>query len=257
MMKISVCIIGLNEEKKIEACLRSVTSIADEIIYIDSNSTDATVEIVQKYTKKIFYKKFNNYVEQKNYASEKASNHWILSLDCDEVLSTNLITSIQDLKNGNSVKNKNITGYHINRLTFYVYRWVKHSGWYPEWNLRLFHREHAKWEGKYIHESVKCRQGEQSKLKGDLLHYSFDSVADHIKTIQNFSEIAAKEAYEKGKRTNLFSLLFRSFWVGVRKMIFELAFLDGGAGFIITGLSVMATFTKYSKLYMIQKLNNK
>lgn len=249
--KISVCIIGFNEEKKIEDCLKSVQDIADEIVYVDSHSTDKTVEIVKKYTNKIFFKKFLGHVQQKNFAIGLASFDWILSLDCDERLSNELKQQIQQERKLSSFAN--YQGYSFNRRTFYIYRWIYHSGWYPDAKVRLFHKEFCQWQGENPHDKIVCSSQKIKHLQGDLLHYSFDSVNDHLKTITSFSEIAAQEAFDKGKKSGVFVIFFRSLWVGIRKFLLEFSFLDGSAGFLITGFSMFATWTKYSKLYVLQK----
>lgn len=247
--KISVCIIGFNEEKKIEDCLKSVKDIADEIVYVDSYSTDASVAIARKYTKKIFKQKFLGYVEQKNFAVAKASHNWILSLDCDERLSKEAIELIK--KERTSLEK--YSAYRFKRRTFYIYRWIYHSGWYPDYKIRLFRKDTCSWQGENPHDKVECSFGNVKTIDADILHYSFDSIDDHLKTIMAFSSIGAKEAFVKGKKSGVFVIFFRSLWVGIRKIFFEFAFLDGSAGIIITGLSMAATWAKYSKLYVLQK----
>ncbi|MDH5719011.1 MAG: glycosyltransferase family 2 protein [Spirochaetia bacterium] len=253
---ISVCIIGLNEEKKIEDCLKSVIAIADEIIFVDSFSTDKTLSIVNKYTKKIYKKKFIGYTEQKNYAVKKAKNDWILSLDCDERLSTEAVRKIKEEWKLAEKTNNLPAGYTFKRLTYYVYRWIRHSGWYPDEKIRLFDKNCCRWEGLDIHERVSKKENVKKKIKkidADILHYSFDTISDHIGTLEKFSTIGALEAHKKGKKSGIFIIASRSFWAGFRKFFLEFSFLDGAAGIIITGLSAAATWAKYSKLYILNK----
>lgn len=247
--KISVCVIGFNEEKKIEDCLKSVKDVADEIIYVDSYSTDATIDIAKKYTNKIFKQKFLGHVQQKNFAVAKASHNWILSLDCDERLSKEAIEIIQKERDFL----EKYSAYRFKRRTFYIYRWIYHSGWYPDYKIRLFRKDICSWQGENPHDKVECSLNNIKTLDVDILHYSFDSIDDHLKTIMSFSSIGAREAFTKGKKSGVFVIFFRSLWVGVRKIFFEFAFLDGVAGIIITGLSMAATWAKYSKLYVLQK----
>lgn len=251
MQKISACIIGYNEEKKIEDCLRSLQGIVDEIIYVDSYSQDQSVEIARQYTEKIFYKKFEGYVQQKNFAVACASYNWILSLDCDERLSLELQEQIKNEKK--NLDTKNFCAYRCKRRTFYVYRWIYHSGWYPDYKIRLFHKDFCSWQGENPHDKVVCPNLKIKSLCYDILHYSFDSIDDHLKTIMSFSEIGAREAFAKGKKSGVGTVIFRSLWVGIRKLFLELAFLDGAAGIFITGFSMAATWSKYSKLYILQK----
>ena len=248
---ISVCIIGYNEEKKIQDCLKSILLIADEIIYVDSGSTDKTIEIVKRYTEKIYFHKFINYVDQKNFAIHKARNDWILSLDCDERLSQKAIQAIQ--KEWKSESYKDLKAFSFRRLTYYIYRWIRHSGWYPDRNVRLFDKRKCQWGGTYIHEYVDCKNLKIKKIDADILHYSFDSISDHLKKIEKFSSYAAEEAFKKGRKSGPFTIIFRSLIVGIKKIFLEFSFLDGTAGIILTGLSMAATWSKYSKLYILQK----
>ncbi|HMY11954.1 MAG TPA: glycosyltransferase family 2 protein [Turneriella sp.] len=248
-MKISACIIGLNEEQNITDCLASLQGVADEIVYVDSYSSDKTVALVKKFTKRVFYRKFDNYVAQKNFAAAKAKHDWILNLDCDERLSDELRASLLALKATSTDK----AGFRFNRLTWYLYRFIRHSGWYPDDKIRLYDRRVAQWEGEKVHEIINTPAEKTGKLKGDLLHYSFRTVDDHLKTIRNYSEMAAQAMYARGRRVSLAGVFARSGWVIVRKFFFELAFLDGTAGIIITYYSAVATFTKYIKLYVLGK----
>ncbi len=256
---ISVCIIGLNEEEKIEDCLRSVVEVADEIVYVDSYSGDKTVEIARKYTDRIVLQKFLGHVEQKNLAIDEAKHDWVLALDCDERLSPEAIAEIKAIwaDQAEKIATEEIRAVRFNRLTYYIYRFIRHSGWYPDSKIRLFNRKYCRWQGENPHDIVHCDSKYLYKSKTDILHYSFDSISDHLKTIDSFSRIAAHEAYEKGKRVGLFSLVFRSLWVGVRKMFFEFAFLDGAAGVILTGLSIASTWAKYSRLYILCRHSKK
>ncbi|AFM10753.1 glycosyltransferase family 2 protein [Turneriella parva] len=248
-MKISACIIGLNEEQNIEDCLLSLAGVADEIIFVDSHSTDKTISLVKQFTKKIFYRKFDNYVAQKNFAASKARFDWILNLDCDERLSPELRDSILALKSSGTDK----AGFRFNRLTWYLYRFIRHSGWYPDDKVRLYNRRLAEWQGDKVHEIINTPPEKTGKLTGDLLHYSFRNIDDHLKTIRNYSELAAQAMHARGRRVSLPGVFFRSGWVIVRKFFFELSFLDGTAGIIITYYSAVATFTKYVKLYVLNK----
>ena len=248
-MKISACIIGLNEERNITDCLASLKGVADEIIYVDSHSTDKTVAVVKKFTKKVFFRKFDNYVAQKNFAAEKATHDWVLNLDCDERLSPELRESILALKKSSPDK----VGYKFNRLTWYIYRFIRHSGWYPDDKVRLYDRRQCQWQGDKVHEIISAPADKTGKLKGDLLHYSFHSIDDHLKTIRNYSEMAAQVMFARGRKVSLMGVFARALWVIIRKFFFELAFLDGSAGIIITYYSAVATYTKYVKLYVLWK----
>jgi len=243
MPNISACIISFNEEKKIEDCLRSLQGIADEIIVVDSLSKDATIEIVKKYTDQIYEQKFLGHVEQKNLAVSKANHDWILSLDCDERLSEELKASILAIKN----QLDEFDAYKMPRKTFYVYRWLNHC-WYPDKKVRLFNKQKARWGGVNPHDKVIVNSNKIKELKGDILHYSFDSISAHIQTLDKFTEIGAQEIIKRGKKVSLISPFTHAIWTFLRMYIFRLGFLDGFAGLVASVLSFVHVFVKYSKV---------
>jgi glycosyltransferase involved in cell wall biosynthesis len=184
MPKISACIISFNEERKIKNCLESLSSVADEIIVVDSLSTDNTLDIAGKYTNQIYNQKFLGHIEQKNFAVAKANHDWILSLDCDERLSEELQQSILSVKDSLDQAD----AYCMSRKTFYLYRWLNHC-WYPDIKTRLFNRKTSYWGGTNPHDHIITRGDNVVRLKGDIHHYSFDSISDHLQTIDKFTEI--------------------------------------------------------------------
>ena len=243
MEKISACIISYNEENKIEDCLKSLKGVIDEIIVVDSISTDRTKEIVQKYTDKIFDQKFLGHVEQKNLAVEKASHDWILSLDCDERLTDDLKNSILKVKNNL----EDADAYRMARKTFYVYRWLNHC-WYPDFKVRLFNRKSAKWGGTNPHDRVVIDGDNIVTLNGDIEHYSFNSISEHIQTIDLFTEIGADEIIKRNKPVSIVSPWTHGIWTFVKLYIFKRGFLDGYAGLVVAVLSGMHAFVKYNKV---------
>ena len=243
MNKISACIISYNEEGKIEDCLKSLLGIADEIVVVDSLSEDATKDIAQRYTDKIFDQAFLGHVEQKNLAISKASSDWIISLDCDERLTPELRDSILSIK-GELDK---ADAYKMARRTYYVYRWLNHC-WYPDYKIRLFNRTSAKWGGINPHDRVEVAGDNIITLKGDILHYSFNSISEHIKTLDNFTEIGAQEIIKRNKTVRIWTPWLRSFWTFIRLYIFKRGFLDGYAGLVVSVLSGMHVFVKYNKV---------
>lgn len=242
MPKISACIISFNEEKKIGDCLKSLLPVVDEIIVVDSLSTDSTLEIAARYTDKIFEQEFLGHIEQKNLAVEKASNDWILSLDCDERLSGELQNSILSVKNSLD----HADAYCMPRKTFYVYRWLDHC-WYPDIKTRLFNRTTSHWGGTNPHDHVITRGSNIISLKGDIHHYSFDSISDHLQTIDRFTEIGADELIRKNKRFNILSPLTHATWIFIKLYIIKRGFMDGFAGLTVSVLSYMHVYIKYSK----------
>jgi glycosyltransferase involved in cell wall biosynthesis len=248
MAKISACIISFNEERKIEDCLKSIAGVADEIVIVDSLSTDRTVEIAEKYTDKIFHQKFLGHIEQKNLAVKKASHDWILSLDCDERLSEQLVGSIQEVKASLQLAD----AYCMPRKTFYIYRWLNHC-WYPDVKTRMFNRNSAYWGGTNPHDRVVVQGENVVRLRGDIHHYSFDSISDHLKTIDNFTEIGANEIVRKNKRVTIFSPLTHASWTFFKLYLLKRGFLDGFAGLLVSVLSYVHVFVKYSKAYIKYK----
>jgi len=249
MPKISACIISYNEEQKIEDCLKSLEGVVDEIIVVDSLSTDKTKDIVRKYTDKIYDQKFLGHVEQKNLAVEKANYDWILSLDCDERLTNELKNSILKVKDNL----EDADAYRVARRTFYVYRWLNYC-WYPDFKVRLFNRKSAKWGGTNPHDRVEVDGNNIVTLRGDMQHYSFNTISEHLKTIDSFTEIGAQEIIKKGKSVSLASPFTHGIWTFVKLYFLKKGFLDGFAGIVVAVLSGMHAFIKYSKVIMYRKI---
>lgn len=244
MAKISACVISYNEEKKIEDCLKSLLPVVDEIIIVDSLSNDDTLNIAEKYSDKIFHQEFLGHIEQKNLAVSKASHDWILSLDCDERLTEELQQSILSIKD--DLDTGQLDAYQMARKTFYVYRWLNHC-WYPDKKIRLFNKNTARWGGTNPHDRVVTGGTNISLLNGDILHYSFDSISDHLKTIEYFTEIGADEIVKKNKSVSVFSPITHASWTFLKLYVFKRGFLDGFAGLVVSVLSYMHVFIKYSK----------
>ncbi|MCW8830058.1 MAG: glycosyltransferase family 2 protein [Gammaproteobacteria bacterium] len=250
MAKISACIISYNEEKKIEGCLKSLLPVADEIIIIDSLSSDNTLKIAEKYTGKIFHQKFMGHIEQKNLAVEKASHDWVISLDCDERLTEELQQSILTIKD--QLDETDADAYCMARKTFYIYRWLNYC-WYPDIKTRLFNKNTAHWGGTNPHDRVITDGNNIVKLKGDIQHYSFDTLSDHIQTIDKFTEIGADEIIRKNKRASIISPFTHAFWIFIKTYFIKRGFLDGFAGILVASLSCMHVFIKYSKVIIKRK----
>lgn len=242
-MTLSVCVICFNEERNIRRCLESATW-ADEIIVVDSMSQDRTAEIAREYTDKVYQRAWPGYVEQKNFALSKAKCDWILSIDADEEISQSLKDEIRREIEKEDAKD----GYRMPRLSFYQGRWIKHSGFYPDRQLRLFRRNRGYWVGKKVHEKVNV-QGEIGLLKNELFHYPYKGIiSGQIRTVNNFTSLLAEDMYVEGKCYNLFPLLLRPLFKFVEVYFLKLGFLDGLAGFIIAVTSAYAMFVRYVKL---------
>ncbi len=249
MIKLSLVIIAFNEEKNLGKCLQAAAEVSDEIIIIDSNSTDRTQEIGLSYGAKVIQHPFENFVKQKNVAVDAATYDWILSIDADEVLSDELKHSILKIK-----ENPEQDGYEMSRLTNYCGQWIRHCGWYPDVKLRVFNRLKARWTGHLIHEKIEMAPGSSiGRLNGDLLHYSYHSISDHIRQADKYSAISAQEMYEKKKKATVFKLLFSPAFKFFRDYFFKLGFLDGFYGFVICKISAHAAFLKYAHLKNLHK----
>lgn len=245
MIKLSVVIITFNEEKNIERCLLSVKEVADEVVVLDSFSKDATEEICTRHGVKFFQHAFDGHIQQKNRAITYASNHHVLSLDADEALDKELVSSILEVK-----KNFAKSGYYMNRLTNYCGHWVKHCGWYPDKKLRLWDRTKGEWRGINPHDKYEMFEGDKvtGHLKGDILHYSYFTVQDHYKQVEHFTNIAAKAYFDKGKKAPFYKLIVNPIAKFIDHYLLHLGFLDGKAGFQISRISAYATYLKYKKL---------
>jgi len=250
-IRLSAVIITLNEEQNIGRCIDSVYGVADEVIVVDSFSTDATESICLAKGAIFIRNKFEGHIQQQNFAKEQASSDYILSIDADEALSPELRNAILAVK-ADFMRD----GYRVNRLTQYCGQWIHHCGWYPDRNIRVWNRTKGQWAGENPHNKiVLVPESSIGQLQGDLLHYSFPTIASHLKTISHFSEIASVAAAKKGKQaTLLIHVIGNPIFTFVKKYFFQLGFLDGFYGFVICVNSAFANFTKYVK---IRELNRK
>ncbi len=245
MTKLSVTIITFNEELKIGRCLQSLKDVADEIVVVDSLSTDRTKEICLSHPVVFVEQPFLGYIEQKNFALDKATHMHVLSLDADEALSEQLIRSILKEKE----KNFPCDGYSMNRFNFYCGRWIRHGTYYPDRKLRLLNINKGKWGGQNPHDRIIMQEGTAIKqLKGDLLHYTYQSIEEHNKQTDRFSSIAAKALFDKGKRPSYIKLLLHPAWAFIKGYFINLGFLDGFAGYMIARFTAIQSFLKYAKL---------
>ena len=243
MFPLSAIIITLNEERNIGRCIESLKSVADEILVVDSFSTDRTKEICKSHGIRFIQNEWKGYSVQKNFAQGIASHDFIISLDADEALSKELSESILKIKNQNAI---NI--YSFNRLTNYCGKWIRHGGWYPDIKIRMYDRRKCKWEGN-IHERLLYPDGEKIiKLEGDCYHYTFYTVEEHKKQVEKFTTLMAEEEFNNGKRAGWPRIIFSPFVKFVRDYMIRGGFIDGKEGFLISRISAYATFLKYTKL---------
>ena len=249
MVKLSVVIITFNEEKNIERCIASIKEVADEIVIVDSFSTDSTKAICEKHGVNFIEHKFDGHIEQKNWAITQASYPHILSLDADEAPDEKLLEEIKRVKN-----DWKYDGYQMSRLTNYCGSWIKHGNWYPDIKLRLWDSRKGKWGGANPHDEFLMEDGSTTKkLKGDLLHYSFYNFEQHLKQIHKFTDISSKAAFNRGKKVSFINLILNPVAKFIGGYIVKAGFLDGGPGFRIAWYSAYATYLKYSKTLKLQK----
>ena len=251
-MKITATVITLNEEHNIAAALESL-SWADEIIVVDSESADLTVEIARRFTDRVFVRPWQGYSAQKNFAAAQATNDWILSLDADERASEELASEIEQLKGGGG--DPQAAGFEMPRLTFYLGRWIKHSGWYPDYKLRLYNRNRARWRGEFVHESLEA-DGKVERLSGNILHYTVRDASEHHLRMDRYTTLAAQQAFAQGRRASVGSILLSPIAVFLRSYFFKLGFLDGIQGLAIARFAVHYEFLKNLKLLEMRGTRN-
>lgn len=253
MVKISACIIAFNEENKIADAVKSI-DWADEILVVDSESTDNTRQIAESLGARVVVQKWLGFSAQKQFAVDNASFDWIFSLDADERISEELKAEILGLKSKETIA---ADGFRIPRLSFYMHRPIRHCGWYPDWQLRFFNRRKGKWKNVIIHESFEMETGAKiEKLSGDILHYSWESAAQHEQMIgERYAPLAAEQNFRNGKRTSPLKIITAGFVAFFQTFVLKAGFLDGFAGFCIARFTAHHAFLKHLLLW--EKQNEK
>lgn len=244
---LSVVIITFNEEANIGRCLLAASTIADELLVVDSGSTDSTVAIAESLGARVVFHPFEGHIQQKNWAKSQAKHAYILSLDADEVLSPELTSALLEQKKA---------GFpfpcSVNRLTWYCGQWLYHGGFNPDWKLRLWHKEAGLWTGINPHDSFKLHQPERVlKLNGRLLHYSIPDLNWHLAQVNRFTDIAAQELFNKGVKPSLIKLYLAPGFTFVQHYLLKAGFLDGFHGFTAAKVSALYAYLKYAKLKML------
>jgi len=239
---ISCTIICYEEEDNIRAALESV-QWCDEVLVVDSFSRDRTVAICREYTDRVYQRPWPGFVEQKAFALEQARFPWVLNLDADERVSPELRREIEEV-----LRAPRADGYYVPRLVYYLGRWWRRGGWYPDYRLRLFRRDRVVWGGIDPHEKV-ILHGRSARLRGPLLHYTYRDISDHLATINAFTGVAARELLLRGRTTALRDLLLRPLWRFARFYVFRLGFTQGLAGLFVAQSAAFYVFSKYAKLW--------
>lgn len=241
MTKLSACIVTLNEERKIARTLESLRC-CDEILVLDSGSSDQTIAIAGGLGARVIEESWRGYAGQKNRAAECASFDWILSLDADETLTEELEAEILLLKQ----EGFRADGYSMPRMAQYLGRWIRHSGWYPDRKVRLYDRRKGAWHGDFVHESVQVR-GSVGELQGAIHHFTCDSLSEHLGTLDRYTTLAAAEICGQGHMPGMGRLLCDPAWTFVRTYLLKQGFRDGFPGLAIAYLAAFYTFLKYAK----------
>lgn len=251
-MKITAAIISFNEENNIGGAIESV-KWADEILVVDSNSTDRTREIAENAGARVVVREWPGFAKQKQFAVDAAKHEWIFSLDADERVSGELISEITALQNNPQLTD----GYRIPRLAFYMGRAIRHSGWYPDRQIRLFDRTKAKWKDVLIHESVEMQTDAKiANLRCEIHHFSVDDAQHHHRMIgERYAPLAARQMFENGKRTTPLRIASAGFFAFGRSYFLKLGFLDGLPGFCIARFAAHHAFLKHLMLWEIQNEN--
>jgi glycosyltransferase involved in cell wall biosynthesis len=240
-MKITATIITLDEERNIARAIESLRC-ADEILIVDSGSVDRTVELAHNLGARVIEANWRGFSEQKNWAAEQASHDWILSLDADEALSEALESEILTLKKTGS----QCDAYTMPRLARYMGRWILHSGWYPDRKIRLYHRARARFVGDFVHESLQV-DGHVGSLENNILHFTCDSLSEHVKTVDRYTTLAAQELAARKVAVPFTRLIADPAWTFFRTYFLQRGFLDGPEGLMIAHMAAFYTFLKYSK----------
>ena len=247
-IKISGLVITFNEERNIERCLKSLQRVCDEVIVVDSFSSDKTKEICKQYNVRFIEHKFEGHIEQKNFALDQAANDIVLSLDADEALSEKLEESILKIKN-----NFRGSAYKFNRFTNFCGQWIKYSGWYPDTKVRLWNKNVGKWGGTNPHDSVELDGVKPRQLEGDLLHFSYYNLSEFFERSMKYAKISAKAMHEQGKKASYIKILGSTLFRFLNDYVLKLGFLDGLNGLIICGTNSHTTFVKYVYLKQLNK----
>lgn len=250
MQKISAIVICKNEEKNIDDCLKSI-QWCDEIIIVDSGSTDKTLEIAKKYTDKVFINEWQGFSKQRKFALTKVSNDYVLVLDADERCTNELKDEIKNVLSGQTLAN----GFFIPRKSFFLNKWIKHCGWYPDYKLRLFNKNNVTISDRLVHEGYEVN-GETAKLKNNILHYTVTSISEFTAKINHYSSLSAQEKWNKRNISFLY-LLFVPFFEFNKKFIFQAGFLDGISGLMVSYFHMITKLLTYMKIRELQNKSGK
>ena len=247
MPKVSVTVITLNEVEHIGAAIDSA-AWADEIVVVDSGSTDGTADIARAKGVTVLTREWSGYVDQKNFAAERVSHDWIFSLDADERIPPELAAELRALLSSEPSRR----GYRVPRVTFHLGRWIRTTDFYPDFQTRLYDRRAARWRGKYVHESVAV-DGPAGQLRHDLEHNSFRDLRDQLDRVNHYTTLAARQMREAGRRAGPLDLLVHPPAAFLRNYLLRRGILDGSVGLTISLVNAYSVFLKFAKLWELQR----
>ena len=247
-MKITATVITLNEENHLGRCLASLNGVVEEIVVVDAGSSDHTLEIGRELGARTFVHEWKSYASQKNHAAALAEHDWILSIDADECLSPQLCQSILALKR----TVPQMSGFEFSRKAFYLGRWIHHCGWYPDIKTRLYLKTKAEWQGEFVHETLGV-DGPIGRLQGDLLHYTCNSVSEHLIRLERYTTLAANDLRRRGKRSRIIDLPVSALAAFAKTYCLKQGFRDGAQGLVISLFAGYYNFVKYAKLWELQQ----
>lgn len=245
-MPVTATVITLNEAAHIEACLASL-AWADEIIVVDSGSTDGTPELARRAGATVISREWPGYAAQKDFAATQATHDWIVSVDADERVTPALADEIRAVTASPDGK----VGFRVPRITFHLGRWIRTTDWYPDYQLRVYDRRHASWAPRRVHESVTAR-GPVGQLAAHLEHYAYRDLAHHHDTMQRYTTLAAQQMFEEGRRASLFDLAVHPLAAFLRNYVLRRGFMDGGPGLIVSAMNAHYVFLKFAKLWAMR-----
>jgi glycosyltransferase involved in cell wall biosynthesis len=244
--KLSVTIITRNESAHIAAALESV-SWADDILVVDSQSEDDTAAIATSLGARVVVREWPGYIAQKNFAAASAAHDWILSLDADERVTPELANEIRRLLSEDPPH----AAYRVPRVTWHLGRWIRTTDWYPDYQLRLYDRRRAQWTGRYVHEAVTVN-GTLGTLRGELQHYPYRDIADHLETMDRYTTYAAQQMFEDGRRAGLMQIAGHPPLAFLRNYLAHGGIRDGAVGFVISLMNAYYVFLKFAKLWEME-----
>jgi glycosyltransferase involved in cell wall biosynthesis len=247
--KVTATVVTFNEASNIALALESL-AWADEIVVVDSESTDDTAAIARRFTERVIVRPWPGYVAQKNFAADQAAHDWIFSLDADERVTPELAREIRGLL----VENPSACGYRVPRVTFHLGRWIRSTDWYPDYQLRLYDRRRARWSGRYVHESVTAN-GPVQRLRHDLQHYAYRDVSHHLVSMDRYTTLAARQMFEDGRRAGWFDVLVHPRLAFFRNYVLRGGFRDGMPGLIISAMNAYYVGLKFAKLWELCSLS--